>query len=248
MQTIPFLLLIFAVIAAISVLIFFINYKPKRPEDCECFVSCEGCGKSFDWELLHSDSDSNWLCKDCYGAMIEDFKTWICKGCGKVPGPGVEWAGDNFCQSCEDKEMMAHNARVRGLNQFDKIYFVNESLPYEIKALNDRYAVCVRGLNKEHDHDLLSFKVEMQAYLTIESAYEALKDAPVYCLVDFWERLRAPDNYGCKFDYETQSGCNEALSELMSGEVELSRRNKTHLQIDETRTRYANLKTPPSER
>jgi len=248
MTTTHFLLLILAVIVAISFLIYFINHKPKRPEDCECYISCEGCGKSFDMDLMQSDSDSNWLCTDCYGAMMEYFKTWICKGCGKVPGAGVEWAYDNFCQLCESKKMMAHNARIRNLYQFDKIYFENEIIPYEIKAISDRYAVCVRKLNKEHDYDLLSFKVEMQAYLTIDSAYEALKDECVYSLVDFWERKRSPDNYGCKFDYDTQEGCNEALDELISGEVELSRRNETFLHIDYTRTRYANLKTPPEDR
>lgn len=138
---------------------------------------------------------------------------------------------------------MKHNFK-----QHQKIYFVGELLPYEIKAINDRYAVCVRPLDKHHDDDLLRHKVKMKAYSTVKLAYEKLKDYPVYSLVDFHEEKRAADNYGCKFEYETQKGCDVALRELVSGKVELSRRSIADLIIDIDRTNSLDMvgvDTPP---
>jgi len=237
--------LLFISISSFFIIVFLI-IKHLRGNK-KCYQSCEGCSKDFDIDKMQTDSDGVWLCNDCYTMLLEEVKTWVCTGCG-VTGLEIEWCGDNYCQNCDDKDSIAHNARVRNYKQHQIIYFINDALPHEIKALADRYAVCVRELNYSHDYDLLKFRVDMQAYSSIDEAYKKLKDEPVYSLVDFWERKRGADNYGCKFDYKTQQGCDEAILELISGEVELSRRNMTDLRIDDSRTNYANLKTPKEDR
>jgi len=109
-----------------------------------------------------------------------------------------------------------------------EIYFMEENLPYMIKAISDRYAVCTRPLDRIEDEKL----IKDEGYKSFESANKY----PVYCLLDFLEMKRAPDNFYCKFNYAKLKECKKALKELISNEMELSRRNSISLNINWSKT------------
>jgi hypothetical protein len=118
-----------------------------------------------------------------------------------------------------------------------KVYFTNEKLPYNIKAVSKRYAVVSRKLNRIEDAKLLHFQVEMGAYFTFTEAFNDNKDAPVYSLIDFKENMRSPDNlvFGV-FDYFNEHDCQKAIKYLETGKMELSKRNKSELSVDMERS------------
>lgn len=119
-----------------------------------------------------------------------------------------------------------------------QVYFRNEKLPYQVKALSDRYAVVSRRLHRREDADLLHHDVEMGGYFSFTEAYNHQKDNAVYSILDFQENLKAPDNLVLgSFDYHKEEDCQEAIRSLEKGEIELSYRNRVDLQIDWDRTK-----------
>lgn len=119
-----------------------------------------------------------------------------------------------------------------------KIYFVGEKLPYKVIAISDRYAVVSRKLNKRQDADLLHHRVEKGAYNTFTEAFNDNKENPIYSLIDFHINFRAPHNPIFKFlDYSDEINCEKAIKMLESGEIELSHKNNTSLNIDWERTK-----------
>ena len=118
-----------------------------------------------------------------------------------------------------------------------KVFFTNEKLPYEVKAISDRYAVVSRKLHRREDAGLLHHKVSMLAYFSFTEAYDDNKGNPVYSLLDFKENLKAPDNliFG-SYNYFNADDCENAIKDLENGTIELSYRGRVDLSIDWERT------------
>ena len=114
-----------------------------------------------------------------------------------------------------------------------KVYFKNEKLPYIIKAISERYAVVSRKLNRREDADLLHHQVKMGAYCSFKEAYEHNKLNPVYSIIDFKEKIRAPDSLIFGFyDYWSEKSCSKVIEDLENKKLALSHRNRTELFID----------------
>lgn len=88
----------------------------------------------------------------------------------------------------------------------DKVYVPNEKKPYRVRARDDRYIICTKPFNALH--------------------------TVLYFIVDLVDRWRAPDNMVFCSGYETDEDCQERLTELQSGVIELSRRRGIPLDID----------------
>lgn len=88
----------------------------------------------------------------------------------------------------------------------DKVKIPDEKRNYTVQARDNRYIICTKPFNLQH---------------TVE-----------YFIVDLEEKWRAPDNMVFCFGYETREQCEERLSELQSGQIELSRRRGIPLDID----------------
>jgi len=129
------------------------------------------------------------------------------------------------------------------LKDGQKIYFIGEGLPMELIARTENYGCVVRSLDIDEDFELLSHKVEMNAYSDCESALEGLKDSPVYSLLDFKREKKAPSDLifaGDIYDFWSKRGCKKACIDLERGKHELSRRNGCDLNIDWERTSLSN--------
>lgn len=125
------------------------------------------------------------------------------------------------------------------LKDGQKVFFIGEKIPMELIARTENYGCVVRSLDIDEDFELLSYQVENGAYLDCENALEALKDSPVYSLLDFREEKKAPSNMlfaGDLYDFWSKRGCKKACIDLERGNHELSRRNGCDLQIDWERT------------
>ena len=127
------------------------------------------------------------------------------------------------------------------LVQGQKVFFTNEKLPYNVMAVSDRYAIVSRKLDKKYDDELLEFEVRRSAYSSKESAYNSHKGNPVYSICDFKENEKGTDNWVFGIiDYFDKQDCENCITLLEKGEVELSRRNVVKLSIDWERTISAN--------
>lgn len=123
------------------------------------------------------------------------------------------------------------------------VFFDGEKLPYKVMALNDKFIVCTRSLNRRQDADLLHHKVDMQAYMSFTAAYNDLKDEPIYTIIDIENHVRSSHNkifnpYKLRF----LNGAKNLLRDLTSGETELSRRNLVHFRINNEKTLRINRK------
>lgn len=114
-----------------------------------------------------------------------------------------------------------------------KVFFEREKLPYEVMAVSDRYAVCVRRLNRNEDAKLLHDMVNVGAYMSFTQAYKDNKDCPVYTIVDFEENVKAPDDLIFPIlNYFEKSECEKAIQMLNTRQIGLSKRNKVELCVD----------------
>lgn len=87
-----------------------------------------------------------------------------------------------------------------------KIYFDREKQPYTVKALNDRYVICTKPYN--------------------------FKRTVWYTIIDLEEQIRGTNNLVFNmYDYKSQEGIDECMKDLLSGEVEISHRNRVDLNI-----------------
>lgn len=123
------------------------------------------------------------------------------------------------------------------LVQGQKVYFTNEKLPFNVMAISERYAVVSRKLHRREDADLLHHQVETSAFCSFTEALDYHKESPIYSLLDFQEKVKAPDNlvFG-NFDYFNEKDCKKAIKDLEKGEMELSHRSRVKLSIDWGRT------------
>lgn len=118
-----------------------------------------------------------------------------------------------------------------------KVFFKNEILPYQLKSIDDRYAIVVRKIHRRHDAGLMHHEVKMGAFCTFTEAFNHFKDAPVYSILDFKLEKRAPNNLVFSdYDYWKQEDIDKCMIDLHSGEVELSQRNGYDLEINWDKT------------
>ena len=110
---------------------------------------------------------------------------------------------------------------------YDKqIRFNTGELPYTIMAESKNYIICQRPIDKKEDIDLLKHEVEMDAYLSVDSALSALKNTPVYTILDIKNKKRGPHNLVFNItDFNNKDECIQLLKKIENGDVELSRRN-----------------------
>lgn len=88
----------------------------------------------------------------------------------------------------------------------DKVYIPNHKRPFRVKARDDRYIICTKPFNAQH--------------------------TVIYFIVDLVDKWRAPDNLIFCLGYETDEDCQQRLRQLQNGEIGLSWRRGTPLDID----------------
>ncbi len=87
----------------------------------------------------------------------------------------------------------------------DRIFFKEEKRPYRVRACNDRFLICTKPYNPRH--------------------------TVLYTIVDLKNGIRGAENLIFCAGFESDQDCNEALERLVSGETEISRRNRTDVHI-----------------
>ena len=91
-------------------------------------------------------------------------------------------------------------ADFKGLRKGSVVWFKEESKPYTVRALNDRYVVLTKPFN--------------------------LKKTVFYTIIDLNNKIRSSDDRLFCSGYETDEQCNDRLSEITRGDIKLSRRNQ----------------------
>src|SRR3990167_6699193 len=110
--------------------------------------------------------------------------------------------------------------------KYEKIYFRDEKLPYNIMAKSKRYAICVRKLNLKEDKELILNKVDNGGYLSFKEACIRLKKSPIYTIVDFKMNIRGTHTLIFnKYDFNDVIECYQLLIDLIDGNIEISKRN-----------------------
>lgn len=89
----------------------------------------------------------------------------------------------------------------------DKIKFKSEKQRYTVVGADDRYLICVKPFNAR------------KTYL--------------YTIVDLVEKIRGPDYwiFG-RYDHRVENDIKQCLTDLQSGETEISRRNRIKLDLE----------------
>jgi len=119
----------------------------------------------------------------------------------------------------------------------NEIRFEDTEEAFEIKAMCDRYLICVRpytveesqsekdkwneGLNEILDElDNEEYEEESESierdYVYENGEYPCVisEDTFAYTIVDLKDNIRGADNYYCKFDYNIKEECEKAIKEL----------------------------------
>lgn len=114
------------------------------------------------------------------------------------------------------------------------IYFADEKLPMMAAAVSPNFIVCTRPLCKKADIGLLKHEVKMRAYSSVEEAYNASKNDPVYTIIDLKNQVKGPHNLVFNsYDFNSTKSMKKLLNDLKSGDVELSRRNSVEFHFDD---------------
>jgi hypothetical protein len=102
---------------------------------------------------------------------------------------------------------------VNAVSVGDRIWFDEEKQGYTVRAVspNGRYAICTKPFNPQR--------------------------TVIYCIVDFLQQKRAPDDYVFGRGYETDEHVRERMDELVAGDLCLSRRYEKRLNV--ARLRFA---------
>lgn len=113
-----------------------------------------------------------------------------------------------------------------------KILFKEESLPYNVMAIDNNYIIASRKLDLREDKELLKHRVDMNAYISIKEAYNNNRDNPVYSIIDLKNNVRSSDNLVFKMiDYFDKKECKKVLEKLNNNEIGLSERDKIELNM-----------------
>ncbi len=91
------------------------------------------------------------------------------------------------------------------LNKGQLVWFDGESMPYEVRANDEKFAICTKP-------------------------FEA-KKIVIYTIVNFEKEIRGTENLVFCMGFETTEDCEDALVRLQKGESEISRRNSVILDI-----------------
>lgn len=86
-----------------------------------------------------------------------------------------------------------------------KIWFAEEKRPYKVRAFNNDFTILTKRFN--------------------------LKNTVLYCIIDNKKNKRGSDNMIFCSGYESDDDCKARLIELISGEIELSRRRSIDCHI-----------------
>lgn len=87
----------------------------------------------------------------------------------------------------------------------DKVWFPCERRPYKVRACNERFVICTKPFNP--------------------------KRTVLYTIIDLELNIRGTENLIFCMGFESDEDCAEALQRLVSGESEVSHRNRVKLQI-----------------
>lgn len=118
-----------------------------------------------------------------------------------------------------------------------QIYFLNEKAPYEVKAVNDNFAICTRDLHRWYDSELIKYRVEMNAYISFTEAYKDLRKEKIYTIIDLKRNIRGPHDLVFQiYNLKNQVSIKSLLKDLDNGIVEISSRNKINYNLDFERT------------
>ena len=85
-----------------------------------------------------------------------------------------------------------------------KVRFAEDSQPYTVRAISERYAICTKPFNP--------------------------KRTVYYTIIDIVEQVRGPNNLVLNaYDYTQDSDCEKSLQDLVDGKVEISKRHRVPL-------------------
>ena len=95
-----------------------------------------------------------------------------------------------------------------GIGLGSRVWFAEEKRPYTVMAIGARYAVCTKPF--------------------------AARATVMYTIIDIERSVRGPNNLIFNpYDYKSREGCERCLSELESGDCEISSRRQVPLMFRE---------------
>lgn len=94
------------------------------------------------------------------------------------------------------------------LNKGQRVWFSDGKKSFKVREANEKFAICTQPYN---------FKPE----------------TVIYTIIDFENNIRGMDNmvFGVH-DYYSDEDCAEAMKELLSGDLEVSRRHHKYVKLD----------------
>jgi len=123
------------------------------------------------------------------------------------------------------------------LKQGQEVYFIGEKSPMIVNEINENFAICTRDLHRWYDADLIKYEAK-ENFSSFTETYNQLKKSIVYSILDFKNNVKGTHNsWGYGIERKTiKKDAKEILKALESNEIEISRRNSCHLNIDLNRT------------
>lgn len=123
--------------------------------------------------------------------------------------------------------------KTQNLKKGQKVFFIGEKLPMTVNEVNQKYAICTRSLHRREDAELIKYEAK-ESLKSFTQCFNELKNDIVYSILDLINNVKAPHNsWGYGIEKETlEDDVKEIMKALMSGEIELSRRNSCDLNID----------------
>lgn len=96
-----------------------------------------------------------------------------------------------------------------------KVKFKSEKQKYTVRCASKRYAICTKPFNA--------------------------RNTVLYCIIDQWTNLRAPEDLVFGMGAETDEQCYEMLIRLLDHESDLSRRHELKLDIEAVYDEFGKL-------
>jgi hypothetical protein len=106
----------------------------------------------------------------------------------------------------DNGKYIGKNPLFFNIKKGDKIYFKYEKRPYTVKSCDKKWVICTKPFN--------------------------LQKTVFYTILNLEENIRGTNNLIWNiYDYKIQEDIDECLKDLQSGETEITRRNRVHLDI-----------------